>query len=150
MKALPEAFSSYQPERLPELVQLHVDDFKTWHGRISKDRLFIEGLKALMDYYLVKPYHFVQLQYDGFKKFKMHIFNPYAIEINYHVEHRINHYASLCTDLEVERLAIDFNLNLVGNIVLCSSLVLEAKHLNGDDSVVVSNCKYVNFHVAVF
>lgn len=92
----------------------------------------------MMDYFLVKPYHLVLLQYDGFKTFKLKIFNPYAIEINYPQEHRINHYASVYNDLEIERLSVDYNMNVVGNIDLCSSLVLEAKHLFGDESVVVS------------
>lgn len=62
---VPSTFSAYISSQITRNVKLHVNSCSTWYGRLSICGEYIDGVHALMDYYLIKPYHVVLLKYDG-------------------------------------------------------------------------------------
>lgn len=74
---------------LPKKVFLHVPNTAIWSGQISGNNQYIEGLDEMMAFHNIKQYHIVVLEYRHGGNFKVEIFNPYAVEIDYSLDHNV-------------------------------------------------------------
>ncbi|XP_074337660.1 uncharacterized protein LOC141674855 [Apium graveolens] len=139
---LPTSFASQIGSFIPRNVSVYVNSGRSWSATIDAKVKYIEGLEDLMDFYLIKPYHPVRLHYDGSSNFLIEIYNPYAIEINYHGDRVINagitNGSSVSKEVESDMLRSTFCRNAMDNTVSLYELVIETKHLAGDEFVAVS------------
>ncbi|XP_017234535.1 uncharacterized protein LOC108208511 [Daucus carota subsp. sativus] len=85
---LPREFCVENSSSIPERVLLNVPPRVLWKGLYRNDTFCIEGLEKMMSSYSIKAYHLVLFEYHGGHIFYIKIFNPYGVEISYHIENR--------------------------------------------------------------
>lgn len=115
-------------QTLPKKVFLHLPCTKIWRGNFSLENDSIVGLEKMMQYYGIKPYYMVLLNYVGDATFKVQIFNECAVEICYPFESFESHKKVAtrrsrtlvqilgvdCSDIEIARIrdTLSFNANV--------------------------------------
>ncbi|KAK1373566.1 hypothetical protein POM88_029759 [Heracleum sosnowskyi] len=123
-------------KELPEKLLVHVPCGRVWLARFVQGSYYIQGLKDMMSYYGLKPYHMVLLQYVGGANFNMRFFTPYGVEMKYPTDHDVPEFAvittdMICTDIEEDKLCSTFNYNVYRNFAGLYNLVIESNHLSG-------------------
>lgn len=82
---IPAEFVAEYGEKLPDVVHLHTHSGPSWDGIFVKNTGIVEGLESMISFYSLRPYHAPLLVYKGNGNFSIHIFNSYAVEIEYSV-----------------------------------------------------------------
>ncbi|KAK1393025.1 hypothetical protein POM88_012081 [Heracleum sosnowskyi] len=129
---IPLVFYAHYGHELPENVFLHVDCSYVWQGKVVNGGKYIEELEDMINYYGIKPYHMVLLQYDRVENFKVQIYNPYAVEIMYPSEKSTGTANMVCNELKLDKLCCTFTHNALLNFSVVYYLVVEKSHLFGD------------------
>lgn len=89
----------------------------------------------MMSSYCIKPYHLVLFEYRGGDIFYLKVFNPYGVEISYHIEKRtesgveINKKLLTTSDFEDEKLCRILSFNAYESCKGICDVVIRKKHL---------------------
>ncbi|KAK1347230.1 hypothetical protein POM88_055053 [Heracleum sosnowskyi] len=118
-----------------------------WPGTFVKSSGTIEGLQCMISFYGLKQYNLPLLQYTGGSHFNVHIFNCYAVEIEYALgsipskksaiptENLMCSHGNLLTQskFELEILAAALNFNAYNNSDKLWEMKIDRKHLEIKD-----------------
>ncbi|KAK1402386.1 hypothetical protein POM88_001991 [Heracleum sosnowskyi] len=96
-------------------------------AKFTLGSLYIEGLKSMMSYYVIKPYHMVVLYYVGGAEFNVRIYTPYAVEMKYPTANYDSQSDVICSSLEEEKLCSTYHFNVVHNFVGVYNLHIESE-----------------------
>ncbi|KAK1353298.1 hypothetical protein POM88_052433 [Heracleum sosnowskyi] len=114
-------------DTLPEKLVLHVISGRIWEANFTLGSLYIEGLKSMMCYYGLKPYHMVVLYYVGGAEFNVRFYTPYAVEMKYPTADYDSQSDLICSPLEEEKLCSTYHFNVVHNFVGVYNLLIESE-----------------------
>lgn len=93
-----------------EKVKMHALSSRFWIGTYVKVSKYIENLDAMMNFYDIKPYYLILLQYKFGSNFKIEIYNPYVVEISYQTETQVLHPKLCSMKLTLINLVLHFIL----------------------------------------
>ncbi|KAK1365262.1 hypothetical protein POM88_040823 [Heracleum sosnowskyi] len=113
-------------DNLPEKLVLHVISGPIWEANFTLGSLYIEGLKPMMSYYCLRPYHMVVLYYVGGAEFNVRFYTPYAVEMKYPTAEYDSQSDVICSSLEEEKLCSTYHFNAVHNFVGVYNLHIES------------------------
>ncbi|KAK1371575.1 hypothetical protein POM88_037667 [Heracleum sosnowskyi] len=116
-------------DTLHEKLVLHVITGPVWEAKFTLGSLYIEGLKSMMSYYAIKPYHMVVLYYVGGAEFNVRLYTPYAVEMKYPTEDYDSQSDVICSSIEEEKLCSTYHFNAVQNFVGVYNLHIESEQL---------------------
>ncbi|KAK1358282.1 hypothetical protein POM88_051538 [Heracleum sosnowskyi] len=89
--------------------------------------LYIEGLKSMMSYYCLRPYHMVVLYYVGGAEFNVRFYTPYVVEMKYPTADYDSESDVIWSSLEEEKLCSTYHFNAVHNFVGVYNLHIESE-----------------------
>lgn len=86
-----------------------------WIEKYRKKSKSIQELNDMMEFYSIKPYHMVLVQYVGESYFKFQVYNPYAVEIEYPVHIHACTKNLVCDDTYLDKLECIYYNNVRNN-----------------------------------
>lgn len=116
---------------LPAIVKFHDPSGLVWKGTYVKKCKSTTDLSGMMSFYGIKPYHIILMSYKGGSDFHFQVYNPYTVEIPYHMDTHACNLELACNSLEVDKLSSNFSYNAYGNFGGVYHLLIEPKHLLG-------------------
>lgn len=127
-----------------------VDNGDCWSCIYDSKYRWIAGLKRFMEFYGVRPYWFMVVNYFGGMKFGVNIFSPKCVEILYpkllpaHVKSNTNDFIEAKgfdgRDIIDEKSGALLSFNMGSGSCNFFSFVVQSSHLNEDVGKVVCLC----------
>ncbi|KAK1353219.1 hypothetical protein POM88_052354 [Heracleum sosnowskyi] len=122
-----------------------------WHGVYDRTKSCITRLGSMLDFYSVKPYYMILLEYTGDGNFKTEIFDHDVVEINYPLRPIGFKKPQLCgsntligeegieqsTTIDIEKMASKFFYNAQSNSKVTYDVTIETEHLSKSDMIQV-------------
>ncbi|KAK1352357.1 hypothetical protein POM88_053296 [Heracleum sosnowskyi] len=126
---LPLPFNAEYANDLPAKLKLHVTSGRVWEVDYVPGSIYVEGLKAMMDYYGLRPYHLALLNYVEGGDFDLHFYTPYAVEMQYSINNDVSATEIVCTPVVEDKLCSTYQFNVVKNFLGVYNLLIQNKDL---------------------
>ncbi|KAK1403412.1 hypothetical protein POM88_003017 [Heracleum sosnowskyi] len=126
---LPLPFNAEYANDLPAKLKLHVTSGRDWEVDYVPGSIYVEGLKAMMDYYGLRPYHLALLNYVEGGDFDLHFYTPYAVEMQYSINNDVSATEIVCTPVVEDKLCSTYQFNVVKNFLGVYNLLIQNKDL---------------------
>lgn len=151
MQFLPPEICSKFGEQIPNDVYLCMRNGDAQCAVFHRNNGCIVNLGAMVDFYGIKPYNVILLEYNGDGNFKTEIFNDDAVEINYPVrtiplkKQRFSGPTGIMTDkvtggfsnIELEKMSAKFFYNILSNSMVSYDVLIQKEHLQKGDMIQV-------------
>lgn len=159
LQLLPDSFYLQYGTALPKNVYFRVPTGDVWSGTSCKNSSRVKGLEDMMEFYGVKPYHVLYVEYNGADNFYLEIFNTYAVEIYYprrsvcskkrKVGENVFKSKNVLLDVEVYKLCSTLCYNALYNSRAVYELVIMKEHLavGQDIPVCILNYDYFVYYI---
>lgn len=140
IQILPDKFCSEIGQYIPLNVYLRVRNCDACCGVYLHDKKCIDNLGNMMDFYVVKPYYVVLLEYKGFGSFNVEVFNNSNVEIDYPLRpicsKKQRLIGDVCTTkprefvpIELAKMAATFYYNVLNKSPFFCNIVIGKQHL---------------------